>query len=163
MTECKLFQLPSLPAEERASLPDSSGVYIVVSDEQEVLYVGRSVNLRVRWATHMRWQWIKNLTGVRIYWDAMPCADIESGEDFYIASLKPSWNGTSPCLEPVTLNLGDVLYKWRAMSRLGLRGAGREIGLSAPSISRIENGETVPDGKNLMKIFNWLMKEKEQQ
>jgi transcriptional regulator with XRE-family HTH domain len=56
------------------------------------------------------------------------------------------------------LNLGDVIYKWRAMSKLGLRGAAEELGLSASSISRIENGEMIPDGENLMKIFNWLMR-----
>jgi transcriptional regulator with XRE-family HTH domain len=34
------------------------------------------------------------------------------------------------------------------------------LGVSAPTLCRIENGEVFPDGPTLMKIFNWLMAER---
>lgn len=53
-------------------------------------------------------------------------------------------------------NLGKVLKKYRMMSELTLRDVAYEMGISAPTLMRIESG-SVPDGETLMAVFNWLM------
>jgi transcriptional regulator with XRE-family HTH domain len=55
------------------------------------------------------------------------------------------------------LNLGDAIIGWRTKRGLGQRGAAKAMRVSAATVCRIETGEMVPDGENLMKIFNWLM------
>lgn len=45
--------------------------------------------------------------------------------------------------------------KWRKMSDLGIREAAKQIGLSAPTLSRVERGYRM-DGETLYKILNWL-------
>jgi len=53
------------------------------------------------------------------------------------------------------MNLGIVLRKWRLMSELGMREAAKQIGISSPTLCRIEMGHS-PDSKTLMAILNWL-------
>lgn len=57
--------------------------------------------------------------------------------------------------------LGDVLAAWRESKKLGMREAADEIGISAPTLCRIECGKTTPDAKTLVAILNWLMRGKE--
>ena len=57
------------------------------------------------------------------------------------------------------MQLADVLRKWRRASDLPLRSAAKQIGVTLPTLSRIERGEAM-DGVTLAKILCWLVKEK---
>lgn len=50
------------------------------------------------------------------------------------------------------MRLGAVLRKWR----LDLRTAGKQMGISAATLLRIESGRDM-DGQTFAKIFRWLM------
>lgn len=56
------------------------------------------------------------------------------------------------------MKLGEVLKKWRVMRDQTLREVAAEIGVSAPTLLRIEAGR-VPDGHSLALILAFLLKE----
>lgn len=60
------------------------------------------------------------------------------------------------------MKLGEVLRKWRLMSERDLRSVGAEIGISAATLMRLEQGRDT-DGKTLAKVIAWLTKEEKQQ
>lgn len=57
------------------------------------------------------------------------------------------------------MKLGEVLRKWRIMSERDLRSVGAEIGISAATLMRLEQGRD-PDGKTLAKVLAWLTLER---
>lgn len=53
------------------------------------------------------------------------------------------------------MRLGIVLKKYRAMQEVTVRDLAQDVGVSAATMCRIENGMDC-DSTTLMKIFNWL-------
>jgi transcriptional regulator with XRE-family HTH domain len=53
------------------------------------------------------------------------------------------------------MKLGKVIRKYRVTSELTLRDVGKEIGIGAATLMRIEQGRD-PDGSTLAKILAWL-------
>lgn len=59
------------------------------------------------------------------------------------------------------MKLGKVIRKYRVTSELTLREVGKEIGIGAATLMRLEQGRD-PDGATLAKVLGWLMaREKE--
>lgn len=52
------------------------------------------------------------------------------------------------------MKLGKVIRKYRVTSELTLRDIGREIGIGAATLMRLEQGRD-PDGRTLAKILAW--------
>lgn len=48
--------IPSLKITEREKLPNKPGIYLVYTPEHELLYLGKSDNLKARWNTHNCYQ-----------------------------------------------------------------------------------------------------------
>ncbi len=55
-----------------------------------------------------------------------------------------------------SIQLSEVLKKYRWATNKGLREMAREIGTSAATLSRIERGG-MPDGRTLAKVLQWLL------
>lgn len=53
--------------------------------------------------------------------------------------------------------LGAVLRSYRLLREMDLRTLGAEIGVSAPTVLRIEQGRAI-DADTLLKILNWLLR-----
>lgn len=53
------------------------------------------------------------------------------------------------------MKLGIVVHKYRLLAELTLRELGKEIGISAATLMRLEQGHS-PDGVTLAKVFAWL-------
>lgn len=53
------------------------------------------------------------------------------------------------------MKLGTVIRKYRVNSELSLREVGKEIGISAATLMRLEQGRD-PDGQTLAKVLAWL-------
>lgn len=53
------------------------------------------------------------------------------------------------------MKLGDVIRRWRLMAERDLRSVSTEMGISAATLMRVEQGH-VPDGRTLVKILAWL-------
>ena len=58
----------------------------------------------------------------------------------------------------MTYRLSSVLKEYRWAKRVGVRELARQIGVSAPTLNRIERGGN-PDGASLAKILRWLLGE----
>lgn len=87
----------SLPLTQRERLPAQSGIYVVVDAEEQIWYVGRSVNLNARWngKGHHRYQQLSRTNGKRqyqIHWKCFPPTQLDEKEQFYIDLFKPHLN-----------------------------------------------------------------------
>jgi transcriptional regulator with XRE-family HTH domain len=51
--------------------------------------------------------------------------------------------------------IGYVLRKWRESERLTIREAAPIVGLTAPTLNRVERGEAM-NGATLAQLFIWL-------
>lgn len=54
------------------------------------------------------------------------------------------------------MKLGKIIRKYRVTSELTLRDVGKEIGIGAATLMRLEQGRE-PDGVTLAKVLGWLM------
>lgn len=56
------------------------------------------------------------------------------------------------------MRLGEILRAWRIHRELNLRHVAKLMGISASTLSRIENGLAC-DGRTLATILTWLMEQ----
>lgn len=56
------------------------------------------------------------------------------------------------------MKLGTVIRRYRVTNELTLREVGKEIGIGAATLMRLEQGRE-PDGMTLIKVLAWLFSE----
>jgi len=63
----------------------------------------------------------------------------------------------SPALETIIdpVELGDRLRAKRRSEGLSIRDVAQKIGVSAPTLSRVERGHHLPERENLLRIARW--------
>lgn len=85
--------LQALPLEERNNLPPVSAIYIVYQQDK-LLYVGKTGNLKKRWLSHHRLvQFLDAGSGVYIAWFPCNVEQLDVVEDTFIELLEPEFNG----------------------------------------------------------------------
>ena len=99
--------LPSVSFEQRKKLPNSRAIYFVSREDGELLYVGMTESLVLRWLNHHRFREFQRLEGLKIAWLIWEEAEsLALVENFFINDLKPIFNiRRSPSafvFEPVT-------------------------------------------------------------
>jgi hypothetical protein len=95
----ELSALYSLPLLDKERLPSITAVYFCLSPNNEVLYIGQTINLVNRWTQHHRYQHLKEIDGVRIAWLEVPAEMLLSIEESLIDRFKPLLNtGDFPCV-----------------------------------------------------------------
>jgi hypothetical protein len=82
---------------QREQLPAQPGIYVVVDAEEQVWYVGKSVNLNMRWngKGHHRYKQLNRSNKQRaykIYWHLFSPNQLDQKEQSYIAWFKPILN-----------------------------------------------------------------------
>lgn len=87
----------NLSLTRRELLPSQPGIYVVVDAEEQVWYVGRSVNLNARWngKGHHRYKQLSRTNNKRlykIYWQLFPSEKLNEKEQLYIELFKPHLN-----------------------------------------------------------------------
>lgn len=90
-----IISFNSLFLTQKEKLPACPAVYFVLSNQKEILYIGRANNLRNRWQNHHRFAQVNRLD-TRIAW--MEVADegeLPEIERNLISAFKPLLNGTS--------------------------------------------------------------------
>lgn len=98
----QVFALPSVPYAEKRYLPDVPGIYFVLSEDGQVVYIGAAnYSLRRRWRQHNETRTIRATQSVRIayvvcehYWQR------RMTERFAVSSLQPILNGHFKHIEP---------------------------------------------------------------
>ncbi len=86
------LDLPSLLLESRHELPDTSALYFVLDEDDEILYIGRTISLVKRWRGHHLFAEFEQLGNVRIAWMECDARLITSSETKFIAHFKPLLN-----------------------------------------------------------------------
>lgn len=87
-----LAELPSLPVAQRKQLPKCAAVYFVVDDDV-VLYVGQTIQLRARWKSHQKLQVALHHEHARIVWMQLEhAADRDWYEAEAIERFSPRYN-----------------------------------------------------------------------
>lgn len=90
---------PHVSIQRTNKLPNRPGIYAVIGAEKEVLYIGRSTNLRRRWRNHDK---KKDLEGLSKKDLKIAYCEIENTvllpivEEFFIAQTSPRFNKTTP-------------------------------------------------------------------
>lgn len=93
--EIDFHVLPSLPVEERISLPSCSAIYFAVSSEEKILYIGRAGDLLTRWLLHHRYNQLCRIGGVPVCWlEVSDSTLLPAIERALISYFKPVLNGT---------------------------------------------------------------------
>ncbi|MEH1902496.1 MAG: hypothetical protein V7L04_14025 [Nostoc sp.] len=102
-----LLDLPSMPLTQRNSFPPIPCVYFALSPQSEVMYIGRTVNLKARWAGHHRYEEIKSIQGISIAWLEIKEVEILPGiEQSIIEYFNPPLNGKIRIVAGHTSQLG---------------------------------------------------------
>jgi transcriptional regulator with XRE-family HTH domain len=55
------------------------------------------------------------------------------------------------------MRIGKIMRHWRKSQKVTLQNAAEEIGVSLPTLSRVERGAVAMEGKTLAKILAWLL------
>jgi DNA-binding XRE family transcriptional regulator len=137
------LELPSLPLEWKAALPlKCRAIYMALSAEGEILYVGRSNDIRKRWKSHDRFKHLKQIQGVRIAW--IEVSDpylLRTLETALIEYFKPEFNDpkyASPTPQKKGVRVG--ILNLRKRLHLTQRQVARVTGVTEQTISNWEVG-----------------------
>lgn len=88
------FQLPYVEFSEKTQLPEKSGLYFVIDGDQ-ILYVGKTIHFKRRWAGHHRYAQIKAMAkNPVIAWLDVEDTRLLDAESELIARFKPKLNWT---------------------------------------------------------------------
>lgn len=93
---------PSIALSEKHLLPDVPGVYCVLSNSGEALYIGKAVSLRNRWRQHHRFPQLIKFQDARVVWHE--CDELTTPltrdrwlndcEAYYLQLLAPPFNNS---------------------------------------------------------------------
>ncbi|TAF03131.1 MAG: hypothetical protein EAZ77_17800 [Nostocales cyanobacterium] len=93
-----ISQLPYLPLKNRDNLPEKSGIYYIIDDQSIIWYIGKSQNLRSRWAGkshHRIYQLEKQRKRVfTVYYEFVDETQLDIVEIKRIEYYNPLLNGT---------------------------------------------------------------------
>ncbi|BAY27605.1 XRE family transcriptional regulator [Calothrix sp. NIES-2100] len=98
-SQLDLFQIPSLPLAQKANLPKCSAIYFALDSNNNVLYIGKAINLFFRWRNHHRFDQLSHINrtnSVRIgWWECSPESELlTKAEKLYIKVYKPLLNNS---------------------------------------------------------------------
>jgi hypothetical protein len=85
--------LPSVPLENRKQLPETPSIYFAIDSLGTIQYIGRSKNLKQRWAGHHHFSDLNKIGGVKIAWlEVSDESLLDSIEEALIGYFEPPLN-----------------------------------------------------------------------
>lgn len=153
------FSLPLVTLEEREKLPKVCGIYFAIS-KAEILYIGKSVDLRYRWRNHHRTYQLQTYGNVIIAW--LDLSDLEGQglehlEGECILRFKPLLNGRmldkDSNTSAISTLFGKTLKNFREQQEMTQQETADIVGVKADrTIRRWENGTRFPSIENLKEL-----------
>lgn len=142
-TEIKVQTLPSLPLSKRCEFPACPAIYLVVGEDQKVLYIGRTVNLRQRWKTHHKYSAFSRINSVRLAWlEVTDLYLLPPIEEALIKYFKPPHNTARSEQEVYTrfkCNLNGLIVK----KGVTLTTLSKETGINYTTITTLANNTSI--------------------
>ena len=83
---------PSVPLVNCSDLPAISAIYFVIDAFDQCLYVGKSIDIKARWADHHIWRSLSNYESKRIAFLPTEVDDLTVVENTFIAFFQPQLN-----------------------------------------------------------------------
>jgi DNA-binding transcriptional regulator YiaG len=143
-----ISSLPSVLIPYRDSLPEVGGIYFVL-EKSEVMYIGKSQNLRKRWHGHECCAELDRPKKARVAWLEVPSEEDRTRlEQSLIARLNPRLNiKLRLVIKPETYRLvkaamtGEELKDRREKLGLSRTALAEELRTTLATITRWENGD----------------------
>jgi DNA-binding XRE family transcriptional regulator len=154
------FALPFATIAAKKQMPKISGIYFVVKGKDQILYIGKTINLRSRWESHHRLTQFRNIDDVRISW-----LEISDGsllgtiEDVLINYFSPVYNrAKSLKQESKNSKYGKVITNLRSKVGLTQKEVADRLGVTVQTISNWETNTRAPllDPKKTWELCNIL-------
>lgn len=136
--------LQALPLEDKNNLPAISAIYIVYQQDK-LLYVGKTSNLKNRWLSHHRLvQFLQAGSDVYIAWFPCDIEQLDTVEDTFIELLEPEFNGQKVIGQTLATFWVDK-QNWKSFKELC-----RSQGTTASEVLRefvesVANSGSIPD------------------
>jgi len=94
----RVWSLPSVELADRASLPSISAIYYATDRTGQILYVGKSTNLYLRWnsrrfGAHHKLNELSQYDGVKLHYWQRPLWRLDHDEAVEIERIEPLLNG----------------------------------------------------------------------
>jgi hypothetical protein len=153
----EVHTLPWFPIEQYHALPHCPALYFVLNADNSIVYIGRTVSLKRRWAHHHRLQDYATLPGMKLAWlfvsDTVLLPALEAA---CIAHFRPRDNRrpgrpkSDVAFQSYTVMLPPWLHEWAMQHPEGLSGLVRRLLLeahaasSAPSAGGIARPPSAP-------------------
>ncbi len=135
--------IPSIPLEDRRSFPRESCIYFAIDSLGEIQYIGKTVDLKSRWAGHHRQSQLEQIGGVRIAYLSMPAGLLDEVENALIDWFDPPLNSSflerhrSDVKCQIAVHLKEI-RKRQGFSQHSLAVA---IGMTLGTVQKIEYGK----------------------
>lgn len=150
--------LPSVPLEQRSLLPTTSCIYFAIDSQEDIQYIGRSVNAQQRWMQHHRYAQLNLIGGVRIAYLQVDADLLTEVELALIEWFKPPLNRSRVSSRPVIRGMEATKHKvitgvsrvtWKlrevlARRRITNKALAEKMGVHPTNISRLKNRDTLP-------------------
>jgi len=131
---------------DRNQLPSFSAVYICLSDCMEVLYIGKSISLKCRWASHHLYSLFLEMPDVRIAWVQTPSERLLLVEaqliDFFRPRLNKAKSNVAKQIKSCTRKKSGIecrLIQVMAEKRIGRGELAEKTGISLATISKLRS------------------------
>jgi excinuclease UvrABC nuclease subunit len=106
LEQVKPSDLPSVPLEQRKTLPECPGIYFAIDNTGIIQYIGRSNNIRQRWLQHHRQSQLEAIGSIQVAWlqvsDSLLLPSIEAA---LIEYFQPLLNNQISTLSSSQLNI----------------------------------------------------------
>jgi excinuclease UvrABC nuclease subunit len=123
--------LPSVDLSHRHRLPKAPGVYYIIQPwrqlfgKKSILYIGKSKNIRARWADHHKFGAFYGMWGLRLHYITMPDREIHNFEAEEIKRYDP------PCNDRYEKVVPSFWWQWRSLQK-DLRDIAIMVACGAP-------------------------------
>lgn len=87
--------LPSMPLAKHKTIPPISAIYFCLDEVGQILYIGKTKNLLIRWLNHHRYTQLEELGNVSLAWFPCEIEALKETENQLIEVFKPILNSQS--------------------------------------------------------------------
>jgi excinuclease UvrABC nuclease subunit len=149
LEELHLEDLPFVPLEDRQHLPSEPCVYLAIAKDRQILYVGKSENLKQRWKSHQQYQVLSAMTDVKMAYIRTEVELLHSLESALIQWYKPPLNTDGKKVRGI-----DALRKQAGLTQKQLANL---VGVTESTIRNLErNRNGVEQIERIVKLCRAL-------